>query len=207
MSTKITTFLLITICVCSTAFSQSKPTGEYYLKGVMEAASGFKLNDDSTFTFFYSYGALDRRGSGKWHIKNDSIIFNSRPYPGKDFKLVDQKQSANNGSTLKLEGANSSAYQLVYCLLQSSGKDTLIRFDADGLAQLPFKADSAVLLSELCVERVSSFNLKPVATDYTFHFEPWITEVFFKDYALHFTNDYLEGRHLLLDDKIYKFTR
>ena len=44
--------------------AQKNITGEYYLQGVIETASGFKLNDDSTFEFFFSYGALDRYGSG-----------------------------------------------------------------------------------------------------------------------------------------------
>jgi hypothetical protein len=35
-------------------------TGEYYLEGVMETASVFQLNPDSSFNFFFSYGALDR---------------------------------------------------------------------------------------------------------------------------------------------------
>ena len=38
--------------------------GEYYLTGVMETASGFRLNADSSFDFFFSYGALDRSGKG-----------------------------------------------------------------------------------------------------------------------------------------------
>ena len=37
--------------------------GEYYLKAVMETASGFNPHSDSTFEFFFSYGALDRYGS------------------------------------------------------------------------------------------------------------------------------------------------
>jgi hypothetical protein len=38
-------------------------TGVYNLRGVMEMASGFKLNNDSSFEFYFSYGALDRYGS------------------------------------------------------------------------------------------------------------------------------------------------
>ena len=47
--------------------------GEYYLSGVMETASGFKLNPDSTFQFFFSYGALDRSGSGTWKQEGNNI--------------------------------------------------------------------------------------------------------------------------------------
>src|SRR5438477_12312076 len=63
-------------------------TGVYNLRGVMEMASGFKLNKDSSFEFYFSYGALDRYGSGKWSLINNKIVFNSKPYPGNDFKMV-----------------------------------------------------------------------------------------------------------------------
>jgi hypothetical protein len=51
----------------------------------METASGFKINEDSSFEFYFSYGALDRYGSGKWNIKNDSIILNSKLFPRERF--------------------------------------------------------------------------------------------------------------------------
>ena len=51
--------------------------GEYYLEGVMETASVIQLNPDFTFKFFYSYGALDRYGSGKWAIEDNIIELNS----------------------------------------------------------------------------------------------------------------------------------
>ena len=53
--------------------------GEYYLTGFMETASGFKLNTDSTFDFFFSYGALDRSGKGTWKQEGNKVIFNSKP--------------------------------------------------------------------------------------------------------------------------------
>ena len=62
--------------------------GEYYLSGVMETASGFKLNPDSTFQFFFSYGALDRMGSGKWVAKANEVILDSKPRPLHDFALI-----------------------------------------------------------------------------------------------------------------------
>ena len=50
------TFILFLIIAFSTMEAQQTIqtiTGEYYLKGIMETASGFKLNEDSTFDFFF----------------------------------------------------------------------------------------------------------------------------------------------------------
>jgi hypothetical protein len=49
--------------------AQATIPGEYYLRGVTEVGSGFLIKADSTFEFFFSYGALDRMGSGKWNAK------------------------------------------------------------------------------------------------------------------------------------------
>ena len=47
------------------------PVGEYHLTGVMETASGIRINQDSTFDFYFSYGAIDREGHGKWSYRNN----------------------------------------------------------------------------------------------------------------------------------------
>ena len=63
--------------IAHTMLAQSKtasPAGEYYLRGVMETAAGFKLNEDSTFQFFFSYGALDRQGRGKWTTEGHPLF-------------------------------------------------------------------------------------------------------------------------------------
>ncbi len=196
----------ISICSMHHANAQKNLSGEYYLQGVMETASGLKLNTDSSFDFYFSYGALDRYGSGKWLVNKDSIILNSKQYPGKDFKLVNAVAAANNVSVLKIENQNTNLYRMVYCRFKSAGADTIINFDEDGTLVFPFAADSIELLSELCNERSSSFTVSKNPSVYTFNFEPWIAEVFFNN-ALHYSNDYLEGRHPLLDDKIYRFNK
>lgn len=199
--------VIIFICMLSDLKAQKNVTGEYYLHGVTEVASGFKLKADSTFEFYFSYGALDRYGSGKWSMKNDIIIFKSAPIPGKDFKLANSITSANNFSTIKLEDKNTDLYQLIYCKIVSGDKDSIIDFDGTGTIDLPFAADSIIFLSELCSERFSSFALSKSPMIYTFNIQPWILEVFFNQAAFHYANNYFEGRHPLLDEKTYRFER
>jgi hypothetical protein len=191
-------------------FSQgkSKIAGVYYLQGVMETASGFKLNEDSTFEFFFSYGALDRYGSGKWRVKNDSLILNSKPFPGKDFKIVDSALVSDNSTTIKIENPNNQLYRFVYCLVKTPGGDTVLNANSDGIIILPNKTDTIHLLFELSPERMSTFVVdKSKFNSYTFHFEPWAVEVFFKEFTLHCVRDYMEGNHPLLQDKVYKYIK
>ena len=63
-----TIFFCILLFTCTNVMRAQNIAGEYYLEGVMETASGFQLSADSGFQFFYSYGALDRFGKGKWKM-------------------------------------------------------------------------------------------------------------------------------------------
>ena len=174
--------------------AQKNITGEYYLQGVMETASGFKLNDD-------------RYGSGKWSMNKDSIILNSKPSPGKDFKLANSITSTNKFSIIKIEDSNTDLYRFVYCRVKTATEDSIFSFENDGNLVLPFAADSIEFLSELCPERSSVFAIDKSPMIYTFNFQPWILEVFFNQTAFHFKDDYLEGKHPLLDDKVYRFEK
>ncbi len=202
-----TALFFIFTCLILNLNAQKNIAGEYYLQGVMETASGFKLNADSTFEFFFSYGALDRYGSGKWSMNKDSIILNSKPSPGKDFKLTNFIASTNKFSTIKIEDSNTNLYRFVYCRAKTATEDSIFSFENDGSLVLPFAADSIEFLSELCPERSSVFAIDRSPMIYTFNFQPWILEVFFNQAAFHFADDYLEGRHPLLDDKVYRFEK
>ncbi|HRI19301.1 MAG TPA: hypothetical protein PLA68_00040 [Panacibacter sp.] len=184
-------------------------TGIYYLQGVMETGSGIKLNADSSFEFFYTYGALDRYGTGKWSIENNTIALNSKPYPGKDFKLIGSTNENNNFTTIRIEEKNTALPRFVYCLIKTKKGDSLLQADSHGYIALTDKsADTVHLLFELCPEKISTFTINTAKYDvFTFNFEQWIFEVFFKDFKLQFVKDHLEGRHPLLNDKIYIYSK
>ncbi len=187
---------------------KNKIAGNYSLTGVMEIASGIQLNEDSTFLFYFSYGALDRYGSGKWSVLNDNIILDSKSYPGKDFKMVSSSSVKNNFTTIKIEDKNTNLYRLVYCLVKTPRGDTIINANEKGIIVVQHVIDTIYLLCELCPERITSFGIKSQKHNrYTFNFEPWITEVFFKSFKLRYVVDHLEGKHPLLDDKQYIFQK
>lgn len=186
----------------------NKVAGVYNLTSVMETASGFKLNPDSTFEFYFSYGALDRYGSGNYQVKNGSILFNSKPYSGKDFRLVDSTANENNFTTIRIHDENPAFYSFVYCVLKTPGGDSLINANEEGIISLPVKIDTITLMFELSPERASTFvvNSKK-ANNYTFNFEPWALEVFFKNFGLQHQPNKLVGKHPLLKEGMYTFIK
>ncbi|QEC65943.1 hypothetical protein FRZ67_00975 [Panacibacter ginsenosidivorans] len=183
-------------------------TGVYNLEGVMETASGFKLNADSTFEFYFSYGALDRYGKGKWEIINNKLILNSRPHPGNDFKLLSSAHTNNNFITISIQEKNSMLLSYVYAFAGTLKEGEYpVRADSHGIIKLPASnADTLHLLFEFTPERISSFAVNTkTQNSFSFAFEPWIAEVFFKDFGLTIKEDRLEGKHPLLekDDCVY----
>lgn len=177
-------------------------TGVYNLRGVMEMASGFKLNKDSTFEFYFSYGALDRYGTGKWSIINNKIIFNSKPYPGRDFKLVSDDYVNNDFITITIEEKNTMLLPYVYAFAGTL-KDGEYPEKADSHGRIKLtaaNADSLHLLFEFAPEKISSFAIDAkTKNNFVFAFEPWVFEVFFKDFELNIDGNNLSGKHPLIN--------
>lgn len=184
-------------------------TGEYYLSGVMETASGFKLNADSTFEFFFSYGALDRNGSGTWQQQGNQVVFNSKAGGSKGFALINSNTVDDDKLTIKITDSNPSLRSHVYAILKSGEKQLEEMTDKNGLINFPKQpADSILLILEFCPEKVFVFsNSNKLHNNFEFKFEKDMMEVFFDHLQLAFNEDGLEGQHPLLKEGTYHFKK
>lgn len=184
--------------------------GEYYLRGVMETASGFKLNADSTFEFFFSYGALDRYGSGRWKQVDGNIILNSRPQPPKDFALIKSQKVAGDYIQIRIVDSNEIILRYVDAIVKHDNSSIEESTNNEGVITIQKQSlDSIGLLFRLCPDRFSHFAVTDKTHNYfEFRFEPWIAEVFFKDLKLKVEdNNKLSGRHPLLTGESYSFVK
>jgi len=183
--------------------------GEYYLEGVMETASGFQLSADSGFQFFYSYGALDRFGKGKWKMLNDStIILNSGRRPPLDFKLEKQISTAEKSITIQIENNNKNILRYVQGFIKSGLTETPFEMNTSGIARLENQEiDSIGLIFTLCPDRYSVLPVAHGNNYFVFQFEPWIADVFFDDFILSYSNDGFTGKHPLLQGDSYTYRK
>jgi len=189
--------------------AQQKLAGVYQLTGVRETASGFKLNEDSTFEFYFSYGALDRYGSGTWHLDDERVVFTGKPWPGKDFKLVVSRNQPGSENMAVIMAKNAMLLQYVYFDVYNNGKSAQRVADSKGFARFPKQhLDSLSVQFEFTPERKSIFTSLPASHNYfEFAFEPWFVEVFFNRFTLLYENNVLKGKHPLLDGKDYMYIR
>ncbi|MCW3116973.1 MAG: hypothetical protein JWM28_1055 [Chitinophagaceae bacterium] len=185
------------------------PAGEYYLRGVMETASGFKLDNDGSFQFFFSYGALDRFGSGQWTSKGNQVILNSQEKHPADFAPVQSKKTEGDNITVKMTDSNTMMLRHIYCVIQAGDKKQEGLADAAGtIIFTPQAVDSIVLIFEFCAEKQSIFAVPVKNHNYfEFRFEPWILEVLFENFVLQINDAGFSGMHPLLKGKSYSYEK
>ena len=183
--------------------------GEYYLRGVMETASGFNLHEDNTFEFFFSYGAIDRSGEGTWEIKNDKLVLNSPKPKGQSFVLETNKVVNNDKITIRILAQNTFFLPYVYAIVRSGTQKLEAISDQNGLIIFEKQpVDSIVLLFEFAPEKTAVFAFSSKEDNYfEFRFDPSIMDVFFKNLALKPEDNGLSGQHPLLKPGTYHFEK
>ena len=186
-----------------------KIEGEFYLQGVREMASGFLLKPDHTFRFFFTYGALDRYGTGKWEVKGDKLVLNSAPGPGNDFALVSSHKTENEFINIAVDHENPMLLNYVYVSLQNGKEGSWEKMNSHGNVQYPPQEIKTIsLLFEFCPERFSVFQIEdPGHNEFIFRPEPWLVEVFLDHFELQIINGELMGKHPLMDGDQFTYSR
>ncbi len=183
--------------------------GEYYLQNVREMASGFLLKEDRSFQFFFSYGALDRYGSGEWSLAGDRLLLQSAPRPGNDFTLVESRNGPGDAISIRLDNTNPMLLNYTYVSLDKGLEGTWQPFDQQGECRFPLRPfESVSLLFEFCPERFSTLAVTdPEQHEYLFRPESWLLEVFFDHFSLQAGEQELTGPHPLLKGDTYRYSR
>jgi hypothetical protein len=184
-------------------------TGEYYLQGVMETASGFKLNPDHSFEFFFSYGALDRSGHGQWRQEKNAIVFNSAKNKTADYTLLHTKKQNIAGITVSINGGNEYLRKKIHAVIMHGGKEEQAGSNEKGiiLAKTAM-ADSIILLFEWCPEKRFVFAVPDTTHNYfEFRVEPALLDVVFEDFRLQLNADGFTGPHPLDLTKSFDYKR
>jgi hypothetical protein len=203
------TYLILTTVTMEAQTTTGTVTGEYYLQGVMETASGFRLNADGTFNFFFSYGAMDREGEGHWKQQDSTIIFNSTQKSGHDYSLLQSKKQNGSGVMVKISHANSMFKKMVHAIIISGNTEERAGANEEGIIVFHSPvADSISLLFELAPEKKFVFAVKDITHNYfEFAFDPNIMEVLFNDFKLQLTETGFTGPHPMDKAKTFQYKK
>jgi hypothetical protein len=190
-------------------YTMEKAAGMYYLQEVKETASGFKLSADGSFRFFFTYGAVDRYGSGQWTIDDDHVVLRSRPWTGNDFAGVDSKTVNQNSITTKIVGGNPVLLGHVFFSLRKGETGSWIKTNERGEAAFPLQpATSVSMVFEFCQERFTHFSIENSGHNYfEFRFEPWLMEAYFDNFQLKISKYALSGKHPLMKGEKFVYEK
>lgn len=184
-------------------------TGVYFMSGVRETASVLELKADSSFEFFFSQGALDRGGQGKWAVKDGRLILNTTgKRPEKDYALVSSKAVPGNATVIKMVDKNSMILSYSEVTIKTASASMQESTNSHGEIRFPLKhAMEIALLFRLCPDRESVFNVNKAHNYFEFRLEPWIAEVFFQDFSLQVGEGVLTGAHPLLQGPTFLYEK
>ncbi len=196
------TLFAITVQSVFAQTPSSMPTGEYYLNGVPELASGFRINEDSSFDFFFIYGAVDRFGKGSWSQNGDTLILQSPPKPAPDFVLQKSAKGEAPGIAIQVTDANRDILGYVLCQIETTGGQ-LFQAESNSSGLIYFDTDQSIrkiyLLHQLwpnipCVVEVA----QPADRHFEFTLSPSIVEIAFDHFELRLEDGGLRGGHPLM---------
>lgn len=183
--------------------------GEYYLSGMREMASGWLMREDSTFEFFFTYGALDRYGSGTWKESNGVVGFKTKPKPPLDYAMVKSAVKKSGSISIRIKDNNEAILRYVYVSLKNGEEGTWEKMDQSGEIKLPYQPVKTIsLFFEFCPERFSTLAISdPASDDFEFRFEPWLFEVFFEGFSLNSKDGELFGKHPLMEGDQFQYIK
>ncbi|MGX5856290.1 hypothetical protein ACWKW6_21740 [Dyadobacter jiangsuensis] len=200
-------FMLFTGFISAAQAPNSIP-GEYHLQGVMETASALLLKQDSTFELYFSYGAMDRQGNGKWQFQDGKIILNSRSRPERDFALVTSKVASDDLTTIKIVDSNAQILPFFETLIKTAGGEKYGKMNQEGMFQIPKTKTTGIdLFFTLAPERYTSFAVESDDNYFEFRIEPWIIEIFVENVVLKPEKDGLVGEHPLLKGDAFSYEK
>lgn len=184
-------------------------TGEYYLRGVMETASGFRFNADSTFDFFFSQGALDREGSGTWKLNGNQLVLNGPPRHEKDFILEKSRHTKEKYVTVQIEDPNKVLLRYVLAGLKADTGYIQQQADESGTIKFPLQAVTEISLIHLIFpDRYSDFVIADSSmNEFTFRIDPAIIKVYFDNLILNVGDNGLTGGHPLLEGDEFTYEK
>jgi hypothetical protein len=168
--------------------------GEYYITGVHEMASGFQLNKDSSFQFFFSYGAVDRMAKGRFTARDGKIILHGDKIPAKDFTIKDQKKEGK-GYTIKITDKNTYLQKGIICFFKKADQQTTARTDAEGYSHIEnADIDTIFVLHPLYPDVLTTVKLGGNPNNYfELTLNPSLAEVCFQNFELTIEGNNLTG--------------
>lgn len=142
-------------------------------------------------------------------MDKEQVIFQSKPWSGKDFALLKSKTVNDESITIRITDNNENVVRYVAGSLEKGEAGSWQPAEEKGFIRFPKQALTTIsLISEFSPERFSVFIIEnPLHNYFEFRFEPWLVEFFFNDFRLAITKDGLKGKHPMLTGDEFRYEK
>lgn len=168
--------------------------GTYYLKNVRETGAGFRFLENGQFEFFFSYGALDRQGSGNWVLEGDNLILNSAEGVS-DFLPGPSSKNSDSLVLIRITGGNNSINPFFTARIHTG--DKIQKATARGTGELyfhPARVDRISIQFEFCPEKEYTFTPEhPDHNIFSFTVQPTLFDVVFRKWKMKWDSGTIKG--------------
>ncbi len=191
----ITYFFMSLLMIHKNQVPAQQINGEYRLQGKHEMVAAFNFHPDSTFEFYFIYGAVDRMAQGKYSIVNNNIHLAASKTPGRDFKTV-KTELRGEGSTIKVTDPNRILQSNVICMFIKGGTQEFETTDDNGVAHSPLAdCDTISVMHALFPDAVTIIKSGSNAKENYFELSlnPSLAELSFQGFVLKIDGDKLTG--------------
>jgi hypothetical protein len=169
--------------------------GHYVLENAHEIGSELELKPDGEFEYMLAYGAADYMATGKWHVKNDTVILDTKMPEGPPLKILESTMERTPDVRIWIKGMNGKPVPNLDVALKSAKGEATARTDSDGMALFPATngVKSAVVHITVYHYDTPPLVLNPTHNTFTLEINgDVITSVPFKGEVLRVNGDTLE---------------
>ena len=97
--------------------------GHYVLENAHEMGSELVLKPDGQFEYMLAYGAADYMATGKWHVKNDTVILDTKMPEAPPLKVLASNYEKTPDLRIWIKGMNGKPLpNLDVALTSAKGK-------------------------------------------------------------------------------------
>jgi hypothetical protein len=169
--------------------------GHYVLENAHEMGSELVLKPGGQFEYMLAYGAADYMATGKWHVKNDTVILDTKMPEGPPLKVLTSNYEKTPDLRIWIKGMNEKPVPNLDVALTATKGELTARTDSDGMALFPNTTEPKAVVVHITVYHYDSPPLALNAAHNTFTLElngDVITTVPFKGEVLKAKGDTLE---------------
>jgi hypothetical protein len=169
--------------------------GHYVLENAHEMGSELVLKPDGQFEYMLAYGAADLAATGKWRVKNDTVILDSKIPEGPPVKVLSTTMERTPDVRIWIKGRNEKPVPNLDVALTASNGAATARTDSDGMAIFPNTTSPKSAVVHITVYHYDSppLLLNPAHNTFTLEINgDVITTVPFKGEVLKVKGDTLE---------------